>query len=941
MVALITFLALQPDLACDRSALANVIYWDAADNHDRLLSVLLTRTSNKLAEFAPSFIRYSKDSVWIEHSHVEIDLHSVQETIESIATKSQIREPTKNLIDQLESMLSPLTLTSSNPLISQAIDSVKSRLRSIIQSQLVPAIGLDFAPHICAIVETLGLENDACGTSCSQLMSIYSGIGDHSAIHRVFAAHEDAMAQLFGASASTSTVEAYELALSSQPYVVRSNELFVSPRKPSHSFGHEKLLLQIGQLENQSRIGDVVQLLGEIGSGKTHLLSTYYHNHPDRDNILFIDFNHLELDHEFTSESLYKSTIVIVDNVEPHQTRLLHSLLNFTKCQFALVGSGSSLPIPSLTTIQIDPLEIGTSSEPGSAIQLLSCLSLDININSERLDLQQFQGLRAIAQLAMGNPKALVYAAAQIRTLGIKRTIEHMKNDLSLLATTSAVDGSQSVRSEIQSTILSLTSDELRALQILARLSDWVSTEMAIVCFPMTIEEIDSLTQKRAVICEDHCIKISSGFKEVLQSSSISLGIPRDWTQFCEATQIWVRRKVENVSENLDISKSISSLEGVCEWLLVNSESTDALRFFNHLSTWFPSCIFSIGLVQKADSLTISTSNLDPTFWGECIAAIGKGYFYSGRHDSFLKVMRWAVSSARFQILPGHLRCQLLSQTGVAFRCFDEFEDARHHFLRALDSSDSNDDRVPIFYNLGCLSESEADIHQAYDYHLEASKCYSAQTDRRLMTRNTIAMLRLGAMIEQANDHALEIFADIFDEDSVREDLTTTSVLLCDIGEYKWTSGDSRFAPHYLCIGLIAGFRRGYNKISVRTFLTTVGTLAHVCRTHGLTKLAERFDVLVSVMIRDEALNEFSSVTDHSTICCVLLNSCLASISEFITLGTPVPAELRHMLALCDEIGSENRPPESTVVFMESLKAKVGAYQKTAIVEQIKGLSPN
>ncbi|ARU39997.1 hypothetical protein CCB80_02135 [Armatimonadetes bacterium Uphvl-Ar1] len=923
LIDLLIILALQKDFSYSRHGLAKQIFWDTDEGQEERLTVLLSRATTKLNSYGKSFLGITGDTVWLDTSLIEIDLSTATQLIERIADEADAGRPVKRLFESLGAMISPLELSPGNIFVDEALSAQKHRLRHLIQCKLVPATGTQYATSIGSLIDVLGLEDPASASSCNQLMLTFAGIGDTGAVHRVFARHEDAMNDEFGAVVSHTTHEIYSLALSTSPFDGTALRYDSSPAVPENSFGIEPIVVKLENLVQSARKGDVIELIGPPGSGKTHLLSVLHSRLSPSNSALFFDLNHIE--HEVDVEEGIHSTsrVILVDNYADRSWPQLNSILNSTSAEIAILASEHASQISGSIRIVLSPLDAGSSLNFGPAAQLILSNLEPSHLHSLPNDkAAQFRAFNELVQLTGGNPGTLLKSLSIIKALGFKGGIEFIRSELLSFGPITFAQSEHSFRKEILKRFESLDSEHLRCCRLLSKLKLPMSVQALIEAgsfSPAIIQEINAAGVVKMGL--DHTVQLTEPVQVVFNSSDFSSIEPDEWSSFCSSVYFWLKRKAENFAEHLELASSMRALELICSSLLDRHDTLDGLFFYESLSMWFPSTSCSPEVTLRAEASLFVADELTPEEWVKIVAAVGKGQFYSGQSEKLLRTIQWARNSSKFELLSQVGKYRILNLHGLAYRSIEDLESAERCYLEALEVAPTADAKVTLNYNLGCVAERKGDKHQALEFYEQAALVFTPNTDRRLMSQSTLDILRLRSELFPNETGIVRSLTALFQESTLAGDRRAQAILLTDIGESKYRDGQTGPATHYMIIGVFLCFQMGFSKNSVRLCSSTLQVLIPCLRSLNVGNVAEQLEVL-SIAFNSLEQN-WEAVSEQRNLPLVLNDILMRGLHQLSEKGVPVPDELHSFFKECDEIHARTFTNVSTVSTLETLSLRM------------------
>ncbi len=923
LIDLLILLALQNDLSISRHLLAKQIFWDSDEGQEERLTVLLSRANTKLSSYGQSFLGITGDTVWLNTALIEVDFVTTYKLIEKIAEEAALGRPVKRLFESLGSMIAPLELSPNNIFLQDALSSQKHRMRHLIQTKLVPATGSRFATSVGSLIDVLGLEEPPSAASCTQLMLIFSGLGDIGSVHRIFARHEDAMDAEFGALVSHTTHEIYNLALSTEPCNGTAYRFDSIPKVPGISFGTELLLDQIESLVDSARKGDVVELVGPTGSGKTHLLASLYGRLSMKCSVLYCDLNMFEQESDLHEGKQSSGHVILIDNFSDRHISILSAINSSALATIAIIATEQHCNIPGTTTIQIPPLSAGTSIEHGPATQLI--LS-EIESNNPPLLHQdkstQFKYCSELVTLTGGNPGTLFKSLDIVKAVGFKSGIELIRSELLSTGPTTFAQSDFSFRKEILRRISILGEDHLKCCRILARLKKPISKHILIeTCSisPSVFTDFTSLNVLRDR--PDNTIQLIDPVEAVISSSEMGMLEPEEWRLFCESASLWLKRKSENASQNLEVASSMSALETICKHMLENHNVSEGLFFYESLSMWFASASCTLETTIQAEASLYVAENLSTSDWMKVVAAIGRGLFFIGSYERLLSFVQWARNSSKFGLLNEEGRYRLTNLHGLAHRSVENLDAAEQCYLDALELAPTSEAKVTLHFNLGCLAERVGDKLQALQRYERAALEFTPKTDRRLMSQTTLDIIRLRNDLFPGETSFDESLSALFRESTIANDRRAQAILLTDVGEAKCRNGQLEEAAPYMLIGMFLCFQMGFTKDSVRLCRSTIDALIPCLRSLGLKNNAEQIELLSFSF--DLAEENSGLLTDSPILHAVLNEVLMRSLIQLSESGIEVPSEIRSFYVECDEIQAKSPENISVISTLESLKLRL------------------
>lgn len=921
LIDLLTILALQNDSSYSRHSLAKQIFWDVEEGHDARMTVLLSRATQKFSSYGKSFLRITGDTVRLDRSLIEVDLQDVVQLIEEISDEATKGRPIKRLFEILGNVVSPFELSPGSPFVDEALRAQKHRLRYLIQGKLVPAVGVQFASSIGALIDILGLEDPKSSSCCSQLMLIYAGIGDTGAINRVFARHEDTLDEEFGSVVSSKTHEIYDLALSTEPFEGRSFSLHSIPFIPTNTFGLEPLIQKLGSLARCARKGDLIELIGSRGSGKTHALSLLYDHLRQDHSVLFVDLN--QIDHETIFDDIYETgSVIFFDNYSPKHQATVSTYIEATSVAVAFLTTLSPSGLPGSVKYFVPPLEAGTSLDFGPAIELI--LS-QLNANECPNDIgTQFRLCNELVTLTAGNPGALLNALDIINTLGFKAGIEYIHSDLVSFGPVTLAQSESSFRRAILERVELLSPIHLHCCQILTRLRHPISIRALVATgslSPGVIREINELGFIK--IHSDHHVELFEPVRCVLESTHMGSLLPETWEQFSDSLSLWIQRQSEDVSNHLDLSSSLRSLEIICKSLLERDDVHEGLSMFEALSKWFPSTEFSLDLVLQAEARLLSFEEIDSAEWVKFVVAVGKGLFHKGHYRRMLSLCHWATNYSSYEMLDEEGRYRLQNLFGLAFRSNEKLIEAESCYLEALQFAPTCEAKVTLNFNLGCLAEGSGRKFEALKFFEMAAREYTSKADRRLMTKNTLDIFRLRTELNLNEGRVENSLHALLQESHLYNDRQSQATLLAEIGEAKFKDNHFGSAGHYMAIGVFLCCQLGLTKDTVRLCKPTLNELIACLHKSKLASVATQLEVLTLSLNNESNLSGELAEALHLVLNEILMQG----IHKLVEAGNELPGELRPFFAECDRVQAQYQYTVPLTSILESLSLKLNSSQ--------------
>jgi tetratricopeptide (TPR) repeat protein/DNA-binding SARP family transcriptional activator len=919
LIDLLMLLALKNDCSYSRHALAKQVFWDVDEGQDARMTVLLSRASQKLNSFGKSFLGITGDTVWLNQSAIEIDLVQAVRLIEQISSEASEGRPTRRLFEALGNMVSPLELSPGNPFVTEGVNTQRNRIRFLIHSKLVPATGIQGAASVGSLVEVLGLEEPLSATCCSQLMLLYAGIGDTSAVHRVFSRHEDALDDEFGEVVSRKVHDIYKLALSTEPFEGRARLLFSVPPSPVKSFGFEPLIEKLATLVRSARKGDRIELVGGPGSGKTHALSLLFACLTPSNNVAFIDLDQIDQELE-QYDDISKSTVLLFDNFAPRHQSIVSSIVAATSATVSIAATECPSELPGSIWHPMPQLEIGHSLEYGSATQLI--LS---ELGSQDLPDNPSSVIRLsneLVTLTGGNPGALMKALDIVRTVGFKAAIEFIHSDLLSFGPVSLDRGERSFRRIVLQRVEALSPTQLRSCQILARLRHPISVGALLASHlhgPEVVRDLQAFGLAEPM--PQHSVRLVEPVRLVLDSSPLGICLPEEWEQFCDSIYHWISRHADDVSKNLELSFSMGALEVVCGSLLDRGNCLDGLLMFEAISKWFPSSYFAFELVLQAEARLLSIDEIDSEKWGAFVVALGKGFFHKGQYKRMLRLCKWATNFASYELLGSEGKYRLLNLFGLAYRCLDEFSEAEQCYLQALLVAPSSEAKVTLNFNLGCLAEGQGNKLQALKYFESAAREYSPRADRRLMTKNTLDLLRIRSELFPDEAKTESSLLALFKESHLNDDMQAQAILISEIGEFKLRKGHAVDAGHYLIIGVFLCFQLGLTRETARLCKPSLQVLVTYLRHEEALEFADQIEILTLAISMDSNRDWGLPENLHAVLNEVLMQA----LHHLVSTGIELPGELQSLFVECDRIHSLYQGGIPTASIIESLSLKLSS----------------
>lgn len=923
MVALLTLLALQRDLAVDRHSLAKIIYWDAEDNHDNLLKVLLSRTSRKMQSQHDSCLRITSDLVWLDESLIEIDVSVARGKLKQIEEQAKNGRPVSSLFDELGSFVAPIEVTMDTPNVNVAINQLKLMILRDIQSQVVPAAGAKHSVSIAALIDIMELEDPLSSNTCCLLMSIFSGLGDQASVHRTFANHECAISEEYGEAVSSTVSDAYAFALENDPFPGVSLTHDLPPPKHPVSIGFDKFLGDLETTLSESQIGDNFYLYGCKGAGKSHLLSRLWYKGRSTKRFSYLDCSNFGEDLSELSQSYRNCDVLLIDNfellnidiLEFRKTTCFNQTILFAGCQPCLNAK--------VITINVPRLELGNRLEMGNAILLLTATTGHSSQESETNSADpDFKYLYQIAQLSCGVPGALISCGQIIRQLGAKSALTYIQRELTAF-TASAVDSTTfSLRSDIVSRIRNLNDEQLDCCKLLTKLDTSISTDMIVDSANVSVTTINSLANLGLIqISNSGQIRIESSVCQVLKSSAIGSINPAIWIDFCENAVLWLERKSEAMSDNLEVADSFGALTNVCRALLERKDTKTGLQMFCTLSKWFPSTSVPEALTNRAEAIICSEPESSVSTLFHQVNAISSAHFFLGSHSRMLRILNWLTNHLAFQDATPLEQSKIYSNLGLAHCCIENNHLAKTNYEMALELAPNPKNSVVVNFNLACLAENNGQIKEALGLFELAASHYTDQADFRLMTQNTISILRLRHRLGIDSALSAELIKELFRESRASRDRRSQATLLLEIGELKHEQGDSVKGLYLMILGTLLTLQMGYNKSTISKILPTLVATADALRELNAVTLVDKFEVLVHQMQHDLDSDSWE-VVPGDMLPKVLKELLLQSLGHPNLDESQFPHDLDYLIDetnLLDVESTENIPITS---FIESLRSK-------------------
>lgn len=925
MVSLITYLALQRDFSCDRHSLAQSIYWDYEDNHEQRLKLLLSRTSNRLKDLGCSFLRITSDSVWLDPNMVEIDIQVAFQLLDAVAEAGNCGKPIRGVFSALGDLISPITFSNEAPCVEEAISHLKRRFLHQIVTKLVPVSGIAYSNYVSALVETLGLEDYESATNCAQLMSIYAGIGDKGAVHRVFSRHEITLDEEFGEVVAHPTHEAYALALQMEPFPGERISPLKVPAIPKISFGFDEITRSLISLIDSSRSEDLIYLQGCDGSGKTHLLSRVYHELLTSKNVVYVDLSQLDDMSTLRDEQCDQVACVLLDGFESQFAPTVRALSRIYNTAVIVCAGQSVCKMPSAVKLCLPQLDVGNRFQVGPGVSFFATIA-GMN-KADLLELEsgkKLSSIQELVQLSGGNPATIESCAELGKVLGLDGAVNYIRNDLTgLLSRTSHSRAKTSLKNHFISRIEALDPEALKSLKLLSRLNGPIVSDLLTMTGHVDPAVLIDLANFGLIsLPEDGIVEVILPVREILGASVFGAVEPGEWSAFCSATLLWLRRMAESPSENLVIAKVLRTFCGICSWLLDGDRQQDGLQMYGLLSSWFASSDFDKDLPAQAEAVLISKSDLKPVDWSKSVYAIGKGFISRGLYSRCLQLLSWATSCYTFQCLSDNERYPIINQLGLVHRCLGDFESAKSYYQHALTLVPTISAKVTVHFNLGCLAEGQGLFGEALEEYESAAKSYTETVDSRLLIQNTIALLRLRTLLSPDLVNTSETLNRLFKDTLLTQDTRSQATLVMDVGEFKQKSGQTEDAVFYMVTGVLMFLELGYTLNTASKCLPVLQHLSQSLSWIGLDLLADYVGVLAEALESELSRSQSDDgLQGNLVLPRVLREVLLECIQLSLKAGFAIPVELEPFIKRSEAVKAASFDYTPVVPFIETLRA--------------------
>lgn len=843
MIALIAHLALQRDLAMNRHKMAKEVYWDAEGNQDDLLKVLLSRISSRLQSEYESFLKISADTVWLDERLVTIDLLVAQDLITRIGQQARIGQPVEKLFRQLGSIVGPSVSEEYPPNLIKTTSKYKSRILGDLLSHVIPASGSQHHSLICAIIETLSLEDDLSSDTCCLMMNLYAGLGDRAGVHRAFSNHELAVSEEFGETVSPIVINTYNRALESEPFPGIPVVHFRPPSKPHLSIGFDDFIAKLKASLLTSRPGDTFCLIGCHGAGKSHVLSRMWHEVDPELRPAFVECSTLESDLDCLSRPLNNCDFVLLENFDAQgqtiqefrETHCFSKTIIYASCHFVKEQNVISVSIPRLA--------IGNRLDAGPAIELLLA-ALGSKQDTQQTSMNM-KYIFKISEMTCGVPGSILACAAIIQSMGEKAAFDYIRNELSALTTKTVDSSAFSLRSEIINRLTLLSDSQLSCCQLLAKLKSPIATELLIEVLQLSISELHTLIELNIVqVTDSKVVHLESAVLQVLESSTIGSINPNDWRLFCERTLLCLSRRAEDISTNLELADSVDALSHVCQELMASEDFDDGLKMFCLLSKWFPSTTFPLSLVTKAELLVTCGNTLTAGLLFKCVNAMSSGYFFHGHYSNMIRILNWLKGQSEFSQGTSEEISKIHGNIGLGYKCMEKNDEALDAYNVAMELAPTPKNLVILSYNIACICESKEHFGDALTFYEKAASNYSRETDFRLLCQNTLSIIRLRHRFGEKISISEELIQELFREARESRDRISQATIMLDIGEIKFEQGERTAGVYYMIFGILLLLKTGFNKSSVSKILPTLRILVSALSSLGAEILADRIEVI-------------------------------------------------------------------------------------------------
>jgi DNA-binding SARP family transcriptional activator/tetratricopeptide (TPR) repeat protein len=923
MVALLTLLAFQRDFSIDRHTLAKIIFWDVEENHEERLKVLLSRISSRLNAQGQSFLKITSTLVWLDDSLVELDVEEARKVISEIADRARAGKPINQLFEQLGSIVSNLEVPIDTPFLVTAADHLKQSYLQLILTHLVPAVGALHSASVGALLESMNLEDPLSSNICCQLMAIYSGLGDRSSIHRVFSRHEEAISEEYGDVVSKSVNEAYHLALDSEAFPGIPPATDYIPIRPPYSFGFDEFIAKLTSAIESAQPGDMFYLTGCEGAGKTHMLARLWHENPGTLKYSYIDFNFVEEELEHIMQRHRTSDVILIDNFDNSGADFMRYLHQSNNSPIIVLTGRTTHTYPGITTLRLPRLSAGNRLEVGSAIALLRrSLEMDATNFESNPDATDLKYYHQIAVLTGGIPGALINCAQTIRTFGVKSALNYVQSELSTISAKRLDASAFSLRTTVLSRVLELNEEQLLCCQLLAKINAPIFADLVNEACEIPLTIFDDLIQQGFVSSDSRGLfKLEPSVFQVMSGYSIGAINPAFWQDFCDGALLWLSRRAESISQNLDVADSFDALVVVCESLMQRNDPQNGVEMFCLMSKWFPSVNFPKELALQAESLIVSQPAKSDSDLIVQVCALSGAFFHKGIYSKMLGILQWGKNSINMDSVKPTELSRLYNNLGLASRCVEDYKNARVFYEQALGLSTDVESLVKLNFNLGCLAEASGDYRDGLSYYELAASSYTANTDYRLLAQNTLSILRLRNRFNADPSISEDLIVDLFKESQSARDRRSQATIILEIGEMKFSGGQDISGIYYMIIGTLLSLQLEYSKNTISKFGPTLAILCDALRKNNQTAAADKLEV-ISLGMADHLRDDEWNADGKDMLPTVLREILLQCLKTGVLDSAAWPTELDHIIEENKILDYTDFTYVPVIPFIESLRAK-------------------
>lgn len=843
-LVLLAYLALSSDRKAPRKAVAEGLFDPTEVDSLANLSLLLTRGQASLSSIDPLPL------IEATHSHVGLDSNNVATDVSEfevlVRRARQEASPAAAAISWREALNVARGMPGlglDHPLLIRSIDHIREQVLEALVGFVQGPLGEQDADFVLEKVHAFDLESVSSSLAVERLMRVYAALGFKKELIALFTQFETSLDYEFGESVSTRLTKLFEQLLRQIDEPVA--RLGSVPPKPVATFGRSKLIDDLGQrILGGGNATRLVTLMGLSGIGKSHVLRELYFEVNKQVSCAFFDLELVPVEAIRKCVREAKPDVVFVDHIQNQPHDFVTHLLSLDGHVILVCASQARLGGADEFLVPVGPLEGGSVSMPGAAVQLLKH-SIELVHGESSVEHDKWDGnlLVALATKCEGIPLAIEIAGRLAASIGLEATNSALAESLSALSNgRDATSRRRSLAGALESSYRHLGRDARRLLQMTCNAHFPVHIGHLLACSGCLPVDLEEAIFSGLVVRDGGrpFVKVRAATRSMIASVDAEEGALA-WAEFCLLSSSWFTAQSKKIPVDLSISDSLPLVAQMVSELISRKQPDPALELLASVRPWIGSAKLPLDLVGTATEQLLNDRAPTAPSWGEAVATLGASYFHASEFRSMLMLLEDAVSKQNFGALDSDLRVQLQMQRGLATRALGDLESAARIYRSAIalaDKSVLEGTLVKCYYNLGTIYEHTERLQEALAAHEAAADHFGEDTDPRVENLVNTAIGRLRYRLGGDLASASFILEATLAHAKERQDFRSMGETLQNLGLIAYERGLFCRAALAESIGSLFLIQFGYNThfrdLAKSSFVTLCASLLEL----GATELA-------------------------------------------------------------------------------------------------------